>query len=189
MRTRQLLLVGTVGLGSLGAVGACGAEGEDCGNTTCIDSATVTVTTVDGTWQAGEYELTVTSNSLTHNCSVTLPTSARGAEWSCDSNQQVSLLPSCTDMRERSATFTPRADPVAATGSPLSCAAVPGQFRTGTSFPGVPPDFEIRISRDQRELLNERRSFTYESWRPNGSSCDPVCRRADVVLTLPDDPP
>jgi hypothetical protein len=181
MEARKFVVAGVLGAWSLACAGAC-IGGRECTEIGCMEGAAISVKTSDGTWPAGKYEMSMSSEGVTHACSITLPDdfpTAPGAlaQWSCDTNLSPLMFPEsvCTEVRS-------------GTGVSQSCTPIPGKFVLEISPPGSPASFEIKVLRDQQELLNEQRTLTYVDTEPNGPGCG-VCRRASAELALADGAP
>lgn len=56
---------------------------------------------------------------------------------------------------------------------------------SGVSWPGfAPTELTVIVARDQAPAHSGEHTVTYEESRPNGPSCDPVCRVGRLVISL-----
>ena len=65
-----------------------------------------------------------------------------------------------------------------------SCTPLEGRFALSLSIQGTPAAFDLELRRDGQVLVDERIDLEYESSRPNGPDCEPLCRQAHVERTF-----
>lgn len=160
MQRRALSGVG-LALGAL-LVGACGESAmhtDACTLIGCQDGLTIEVQA--SAWAPGTYVFDMTADGKSRRCEAKLPLPA------CD----VQAL-TCTGDVEAQISVSGCALPAGSQGfGPIT-------FRSG------PANVEVAISRDGTSLGKGSFRPTYQTSRPNGPRCEPVCRQAEGRLVL-----
>jgi hypothetical protein len=64
------------------------------------------------------------------------------------------------------------------------CTPVPGKLAETVTSSASPPQSGIKQTVNGAVALDESVTPTYQSHRPNGPDCEPVCWTAGVALTL-----
>jgi hypothetical protein len=150
---------------------------HDCTAIGCIDQATLTFKTADGTWADGGYTMSIDASGTVHRCTFQLPADfpATGslATVSCEPTLDVFIEQEvmCTETRTGD-------------GVSQSCTPVAGHFHISANLPDTPESVTVTLSRDGVELLNTSQMLAYETVQPNGPECGPGCRESSLELTV-----
>ncbi|HEX2880085.1 MAG TPA: hypothetical protein VHO25_11200 [Polyangiaceae bacterium] len=151
--------------------------GTSCTELGCSDNVSVRVTPRDQAWQEGEYQLALTLDDLTGTCNFTLPDDLppRGSSSSIPCLDEVEIgiqqLAECTTGDEGG-------------NISQSCQPIPDRHELTISAYAKPTQLSLTLSRDGAQLINESRTLSYITSRPNGPDCEPECDQAQVDLTF-----
>jgi hypothetical protein len=165
---------------TLGALpfGLMSCVDRSCTEMGCSDGAWVTLAP-EGALATGAYEMTIVTPEQTHVCDFKIPEDLppRGSITSitCQPTLDLGL------QQKAECTETRTGDSVS-----QSCTPIPDRYTLTLNLPGTPQSVSIEVLRDGAELLDVTRSLSYVSARPNGPGCEPVCRQANIDLTLPE---
>ena len=138
------------------------------------------IDTPDGTWRDGSYTLTIDVSGQAYRCNFEIPTNLPPA----GGGNHVACEPPADVVIGAAAVFC------SATRAPDAvsdaCSTVPDRYTLTATLQETPADVSAVLSRDGAELLNTTQSIAYKTVRPNGPRCEPVCRRSQVELALPE---
>lgn len=156
------------------------ACGHGCTEMGCNDHLSGTIETADGTWSEGDYVITFTTEKGDHKCSMKLPddfpSSGTTANLPCEPGSWGGALleqdADCTEVFDDNSVSQ-------------SCTPIPNKYTLRFGFAGTPDMVAIQIERDGVVLADETYDPDYEENQPNGKGCPPVCRQAEVALSLP----
>lgn len=170
-------------LGSVLASG-CNSLSKECTAIGCGDGANITLRMPDDHWPAGSYELAFTIDGDAHTCALIVPNETsdepgRVMDLSCEPDFRALLVPTaeCTGQRTGQAgsqTQEPNTD----------CEPIEGGWLLTASFYGVAESLRVTAQRDGTTLLDRTEQLEYEESRPNGPDCEPLCRQANIALTI-----
>ena len=140
--------------------------------------STLTVRTEDGEWEAGEYTLRIAFDGQEHTCSFVAPDDFPPL----GSVSTVDCTPTLGVFIQQEATCTEHRD---GNSHSQSCTPIPNQYRLEVTTYGTPSRLEVAVDRDGTTLVDHEQALAYEVSRPNGPECDPICRQANVEVTVP----
>ena len=136
------------------------AEEKMCTQMGCVNGLTVQVPP-EYHWQAGSYQFLFALDRKEVRCSGTLPFASCNRHITCSPSNQVQITESGCAL------------PASAHGF------------SDMVFSNAPLKLSLRIERNGTLLTQSDFSPIYQTARPNGAECEPVCRQAHVLLTLP----
>ena len=151
----------------LASVAASCDAGSSCTDIACADGLTVVTAPASGIWQAGDYEVEITHDGVTENCSFSLPDDLPTADSitlvDCGKPIHANLYarPDCTD----TCTLT-------------------NQFEFDFYFNSKPESLSVKMTRDGEVVLDEQPTIEYSDVFPNGPECGALCQQARVNLTV-----
>lgn len=163
---------------SAGAQSAC--LGQSCTLVGCENQLLVRVTP-EQAWKEGTYELQLTRDDLTTNCSFALPDDLPGQgrvkplDCGSDAAVDVQQLLTCTSMTSK--------DGNSGSGS---CVPVPDRYQLTLELAGNPRQVTLTLARDGEAVLDDSRAPHYSRAYPNGSECDDGCTQGGFDLTFED---
>ena len=176
LRRLSLLALGALGASS---AASCAAFGKNCTEIGCIDGAGITVQSKDGTWQDGNYTLTVQVADSTHTCTLTLPQDSPPLGTVREVPCEPALgFPGVSFNQEAECHEERSEDSVSQV-----CNPIPGHYSWQIGLSGTPANVIVALARDGEALLEENLQPQYQVTRPNGEGCEPVCRQASLTLT------
>jgi hypothetical protein len=127
-----------------------------------------------GEWAPGAYQLYLTLDGTERRCAFNVPAdlpAPRTARSLCDPALPLYLQPEtiCTEHRERDAVSQ-------------SCTPIPDRYSASLTLYGTPSALRVVLERDGTAILDESSTLQYQSERPNGPGCEPLCRQARTNL-------
>jgi hypothetical protein len=152
---------------------------HDCNEAGCQDGFTVVIDAPGGTWRDGMYTLAIDVSGQTYSCDFEVPNLAppgAGDDIACEPPADVWIMATAVSYP---ATRAPDA-------ASDACSTVPDRYTLSATFQQTPTSVSLVLSHDGAQLLNTTRELAYRTVRPNGPGCEPVCRRTDVKLALPE---
>jgi hypothetical protein len=157
----KLALLFTLGL--LG-MPAC-VSSHSCTEVGCADGATIILKTPDDTWAEAQYRLTIVVDNATYVCSLQSPYITESIHRvECDATLgALSLVWRAVTVCEE---------------------PVQDRFTLEAALPGTPKEVHVTFTRDDATLLDQSVPLSYETTRPNGPECGPICQQARVELTV-----
>jgi hypothetical protein len=145
---------------------SCDAN-SGCNDLGCVNGVFVSAAPESGLWTAGEYELEVTHDDETVQCSFTLPKDLPTAS--------ITTLIDCGE--------TVHANLYASGGCSQSC-GLSSSFELNVSINAKPTSFGVRLSRDGEVLLDDSREVEYDDVYPDGAECGVGCQQARYDLVV-----
>ena len=165
------ILLGILLLGS----GSCTELlGTSCTEIGCADQASLTLRPASGEWTAGAYELSLTVDGTERRCAFNVPADLpepRNGRSLCEQALAMYIQPetTCTEHRYRDAVSQ-------------SCTPIPDRYSASLTLYGTPSALTVVLERDGTTILDESSTLHYQSERPNGPDCEPLCQQASVNL-------
>ena len=151
--------------------------GKGCTDIGCGDSLSLNFNTADGSWPDGEYRLELDFAGDEQRCSFKLPESLPAQRGSvgqvCESNLRGSIFAKTVCMETRTKDAVSQ-----------SCTPLPDQWTLTLHRDGTPKTVSIRVTRDDQEVASVSQTVNYRDNRPNGPDCEPLCRQAQIELTV-----
>jgi len=165
------------GLLMWGGLAGCWGFG-DCHEVGCADGVTVNLRPSQGVLPSGSYAFDLAAGARTHACSFVvpddLPELGTLTDVDCAPPLAVQIGPEAMCSEQRRGNSIDEA-----------CRPVPEHFVLQAHVEGTPPTLELRLTRDEAVLLEQVLTPSYETTRPNGPDCGPVCQEATLDVTLP----
>ena len=160
--------------------GACRNFQQFCTEIGCVDSVSVQLTTADGAWPDGRYEVVMQlDDGQTKRCQASMPAdlpehigSASNLECDPALSAQLSTQSSCRAVTSGDAETE-------------TCVPMPGRFQLELWLQSTPQQLDLRILRDGQAVLEQTVSPQYEGSQPNGPDCEPTCRGAQLQMQIP----
>jgi hypothetical protein len=156
---------------------ACTITTRSCTEVGCENGATVDLTSPNGAWTPGTYELDLVVDGASASCALAVPAApspTSAIEASCTS--QIGL----TFLAETQCYSLPSDGSVVGEG----CSPVPGQFHQLLSLPGTPARVALALSRDGKALFDKTLDLSYQDFYPNGPQCGGACREASATVSV-----
>lgn len=154
--------------------------GKSCTEIGCIDGATLTLRTADGTWPDGAYTLTLGVEGTTHTCSMSVPEDLPPLGSVMQLTCQPGLgFPGASLQQDAVCQEQQSGDAIS-----QSCTPVPDQYTLTMGVQGTPATLAVSVTREGSTLIEQNVSLAYTEFQPNGEGCEPVCRQASAALTL-----
>jgi len=168
-------------IGALGVLNgaACNLVGHDCTDIGCAGGVFVNLSPAGGVWQDGEYSLEIALDEREETCAFRIPDDlpASGSVSSLSCGQRISAQlvqrSTCEETRDRNSISQ-------------SCTPIPNQYELSLSAYTEPTTISLELARDGIVILNDSRTLAYQQSQPNGPGCGPVCRQAQLELSLDD---
>jgi hypothetical protein len=63
-----------------------------------------------------------------------------------------------------------------------SCTPIPDRYFASLTLYGTPSALSVVVERDGTAILDQSLTLRYQSERPNGPGCEPLCRQASADL-------
>ena len=155
----------------LALLGSC--QGSSCSEIGCQDSAYITITTLNGEWAAGEYDLLVVLDGVEHACSFTMPDDLSRGAFECEPSLSALFVPrvTCTEHDDGD-------------GFSQTCTPIPNQFDIVITVLGTPAAARVELARDGALLVDEAHTLEYRQSSPNGPECSPHCDQASLAIQI-----
>jgi hypothetical protein len=140
----------------------------------CADQASLTLRPASGEWTAGAYELSLSVDGAERRCAFNVPADLpepRSGRSLCEPALPLYIQPetTCTEHRDRDSVSQ-------------SCTPIPDRYLASLTLYGTPSTLIVVLERDGTPILDESSTLRYQSERPNGPGCEPLCQQAGANL-------